>query len=63
MSILDAEKAFREAAKLLRGPDDRVLWHMNQGLLYLCGAVKQLQKQIALLDQMIEHVSRQIESR
>ncbi len=62
MSFYDAEKAFKAAAKDLRQPDDRALWNMNSGFLYLCGALKQLQAQMAEIDRKIVHVSKQIGS-
>jgi hypothetical protein len=60
MSILDAEKAFKAAAKDLQQPDDRALWNMNAGFLHLCSALRTMERDIAQIDRMIGHVSRQI---
>ena len=60
MSIHDAEKAFSEAAKYLRDPDDRALWNQNSGFLHLCSALRQIESYLADIDRKIAHVSQLI---
>ena len=60
MSIRDAEKAFKAAAKGLGKLDDRPLWNMNAGFLHLCDALKELQAQMADIDRKIVYISKQI---
>ncbi len=44
MSISDAEKAFKEAANHLRGPEDQALRHMNEGFLQLCSGLREIER-------------------
>ncbi len=61
MSIDDAEKAFKLAAKGLGEPDDSALFYMNAGFLHLCSALRKMERDIAEIDQKIVRVLQQIE--
>ena len=63
MSVYEAEKEFKAAAQGLRAAENQGLWHMNAGLLKLCGTIKRIESHLADLDSKIVHVSQQIGSR
>ncbi len=59
MSIDAAKGKFQEAMLALRSMDDRGLFHMNEGLVLLCGSLKKIDDRLADLDEKIGKVSRQ----
>lgn len=63
MSIKKAEGKFKEAMLSLRSMNDLGLFHMNEGLVLLCGAIEKIDSRLAELDKKMAQLSKQAEKK